>query len=166
MRVVLFCLCLGLIAGCQTAGQRISAIYGGAAAMAVLAAPEKAEAWRTTAPFALKGEKEGQAKLQDYLVLRGPVAVDTEVADEMAAILRRDIYEWDVAKGCEPIPGVAVRFVRGTDEVLVFFCFECDILLTYFNGQRVGGEDFDRAHRVLANLARRIFPDDPEIKKL
>lgn len=134
--------------------------------MAVLAKPDKVEAWRTRLDFAEKEDEAPSGRLHGYVISRGPVAVGSAIAGEMAAILQEDIYEWDIAKACDLRPGVAVRFTRGSDDVLVFFCFECDILLTYFNGRRVGSEDFDSAHSALASLAKKIFPNDSEIRDL
>jgi len=72
--------------------------------------------------------------------------------------LRTDIYEWDSAKGCLIMPGMAVRLTRGGMQLEVVFCFECDILVTYLNGREMGSEDFDRAHRALAAVAKQLFP--------
>lgn len=87
-------------------------------------------------------------------------------ARRLADILRKDIYEWNSAKACEIMPGVAVRFIRGQVQLDVIFCFECDILAIYLNGQEVGSEDFDRAHQELAVVVRELFPADSEIQKL
>ena len=159
-------LLLAFTLGCQSSQKRITQLFGGPEAITTLRAPDKVEAWRTTASFAVKEGTETKGRLADYVILNGPVSVADEVSTEIAAILQRDIYEWNMAKGCEPTPGVAVRYSRGENQLLIFLCFECDILLVYFNGKSVGGEDFDRAHKALADLARKIFPNDPALKKI
>ena len=159
-------LLLAFTLGCQSSQKRIIQLFGGSEAITPLRAPGKVEAWRTTASFAVKEGTETMGRLADYVILNGPVSMADEVGTQIAAILQRDIYEWNMAKGCEPTPGVAVRYSRGENQLLIFLCFECDILLVYFNGKSVGGEDFDRAHKALADLARKIFPNDPALKKI
>ncbi len=152
--------------GCQSGSVRVEQLYGGPAAMGALRAPDSVQAWRTTAKFAVKPGTETKGELADYLILNGPVPVKESISTAIADLLQRDIYEWNMAKGCEPIPGVAIEYTQGTNKLLIFFCFECDILLTYLNGNRVSGEDFDRIHRALANEVKKIFPNDPDIQKL
>mgnify|MGYP004137711973 FL=1 len=166
MKPFLILACLTALLGCQTGNQRVSQLYGGPDGMAALRAPDQVRAWRTTAEYAVKEGTVTQGKLGDYLILNGPVPVEAQIGADIAAILQKDIYEWNMAKGCEPIPGVAVEYTKGANKVLIFFCFECDILLTYLNGNRVSGEDFDRAHGSLAALVKKIFPNDPDIQKL
>ena len=166
MKHLLLLSCLAALLGCQTSNQRVIQLYGGPDGMAALSAPDQVRAWRTTAEYAVKKGTVTQGKLGDYLILRGPVPVEAQIGAEISAILQKDIYEWNMAKGCEPIPGVAVEYTKGANKVLIFFCFECDILLTYLNGNRVSGEDFDRAHSSLAVLIKKIFPNDSEIQKL
>jgi len=166
MKLAINLLLLALTLGCQSSQKRITQLYGGPEAITTLRTPDKVEAWRTTASFAVKEGTETKGRLADYVILNGPVPVADEVGAEMADILQRDIYEWNMAKSCKPTPGVAVRYSHGENQLLIFFCFERDILLIYFNGKSVGGEDFDRAHNVLADLARKIFPKDPALKKI
>ena len=166
MKTLLCALLMTATLGCQSGSARVEQLFGGPEAMAALRAPDSTQAWRTTAEFAVKEGTETKGKLADYVILNGPVPVKESISTAIAGLLKKDIYEWNMAKGCEPIPGVAIEYTKGGDKLLIFFCFECDILLTYLNGKRVGGEDFDRIHRALANEVKKIFPNDPAIQKL
>ena len=166
MKTLLCALLLTATLGCQSGSARVEQLFGGPEAMAALRAPDSTQAWHTTTKFAVKEGAETKGKLADYVILNGPVPVKESISTAIASLLKKDIYKWNMAKGCEPIPGVAVEYTKGANKVLIFFCFECDILLTYLNGNRVSGEDFDRAHSSLAVLIKKIFPNDSEIQKL
>ena len=166
MKLALMLMALLASLGCQSGSAKVEQLFGGPEAMAALRAPDSTQAWRTTAEFAVKEGTEAKGKLADCVILNGPVPVKESISTAIAGLLKKDIYEWNMAKGCEPIPGVAIEYTKGDDKLLIFFCFECDILLTYLNGKRVGGEDFDRIHRALANEVKKIFPNDPDIQKL
>ena len=166
MKMILCAILLAATLGCQSSSAKVEQLFGGPEAMAALGAPDSTQAWRTTAEFAVKKGTETKGKLADYVILNGPVPVNEKISTAIAELVKKDIYEWNMAKGCEPIPGVAIEYTKGTDKLLIFFCFECDILLTYLNSKRVGGEDFDRIHRALANEVKKIFPNDPAIQKL
>ena len=166
MKLALMLMALLASLGCQSGSAKVEQLFGGPEAMAALRAPDSTQAWSTTAEFAVKKGTETKGKLADYVILNGPVPVKESISTAIAGLLKKDIYEWNMAKGCEPIPGVAIEYTKGGDKLLIFFCFECDILLTYLNGKRVDGEDFDRIHRALANEVKKIFPNDPDIQKL
>jgi len=166
MKIILCAILLAATLGCQSGSAKVEQLFGGPEAMAALGAPDSPQAWRTTAEFAVKKGTETNGKLADYIILNGPVPVKESISKAIAGLLKKDIYEWNMAMGCEPIPGVAIEYTKGADKLLIFFCFECDILLTYLNGKRVGGEDFDRIHRALANEVKKILPNDPAIQKL
>lgn len=157
---------VSLCLGCSTASGRVTALYGGPAAMRALLQPDKVESYRITSAFRIKPGTVTTGKLHAWPVLAGPTPVPADSARRLADLLRKDIYEWSSAKGCEIIPGVAVRFSRSGTELDVVFCFECDILVVYLNGRAVGSEDFDRAHQDLAAIVRALYPDDAEIQKL
>ena len=157
---------VGLGAGCSSASGRVAKLYGGADAMRTLQTPDKVEVFRIAHEIRVKPGTPTTGKLHRWPILAGPSPVAADAARRLADILRRDIYEWNSAKGCKIMPGVAVRFTRGGMQLDVVFCFECDILVTYFNGREIGSEDFDRAHRALAAVAKELLPNDAEIQKL
>ena len=108
MKTLLCALLLTATLGCQSGSARVEQLFGGPEAMAALSAPDSTQAWRTTAKFAVKEGTETKGKLADYVILNGPVPVKESISTAIAGLLKKDIYEWNMAKGCEPIPGVAI----------------------------------------------------------
>ena len=97
----------------------------------------------------------------------GPVVVDAAVADELVSILKdADTYDWEMAKACEFVPGLAVRFIGRASTTDVLFCFQCDELMIFQDGTQVRGEDFVSARGRLIRFFKRVFPDDAEIQSL
>ncbi len=152
-----------ILTGCEP-DARIPKLFGGAEGIATMNAPDKVEAWRTISQDKLElDQREGKkvpqttGKLADYLIVKGPVEVDAQSGAEIATILQSSIYDWDQPPvDCIPNPGFAVQFTKGTKSVLVFFCFECSVMDTYFNGGRAGYADF--GHGTLLPLLQRVSP--------
>lgn len=159
----IFALSLVSLAGCAP-DPRIPQIFGGADAIITMNTPDKVQAWRTIAPHKLEEEKSGgkkvtqtTGKLADYLIVRGPVEVDAQAGAEIAAILQRNQYKWEPPYvDCLPNPGFAVQYTKGTNNVQIFFCFECGILVTYFNGNRARGSEFN--HGGLHAILEKVSP--------
>ena len=157
---------LVLFTGC-TAGQDpiIPVLFGGAEGIATMSTPDKVEAWRTTSRAQLMEEEQDwkkvaqtKGKLADYLILAGPAEVDAKSSAELAAILQSNIYihrEEDL--DCLPKPGFAVRFNKGTNSVLVFFCFECGIMESYANNEERARMGYFRGGNLLP-LLQRVSP--------
>ena len=154
---------LVLLAGCEP-DARIPQIFGGADAIVTMNAPDKVQAWRTIAPHKLEEEKSGgkkvtqtKGKLADYLIVKGPVEVDAQAGAEIAAILQRNQYKWKPPYvDCLPNPGFAVQYTKGTNSAQIFFCFECGILETYFNGKKSRKMEF--SHDGLRVLLTKVSP--------
>ncbi len=157
---------LVLFTGC-TAGQDpiIPVLFGGAEGIATMSTPDKVEAWRTTSRAKLREEEEDgkkvmqtKGKLADYLILEGPAEVDAKSSAELAAILQSDIYEhYEEPIDCLPKPGFAVRFNKGTNSVLIFFCFECSIMESYINNEE-HPKKVDFSSGALLPLLQRVSP--------
>ncbi len=160
------CVVWVLLYGCTSTPARVASLYGGAGGFDLLHHHDRAEVFRITDRARLKPGTPVKGELHRWAILEGPDPLAADAARRLADVLSEDIYEWDSAKGCKIMPGLAARFVRGDRRLEVVFCFECDILAVYLDGQAVGSEDFDRAHRRLAALAREWFPLDAEIQKL
>ena len=81
-----------------------------------------------------------------------------------AALLDFESYNgWGSQKGCITDDGVRLRIVRGTDEVHIRFCFECDIL-HIGRGEFEKEINFDRGHDRFADLFREAFPKDAVVR--
>ncbi len=145
---------------CQAA-ERLNSLFGEKGAQAVVAKPSKVQAYRL-AEFSVT-----RPNVKDYKMLSGPIAVDEALAKSVGQLLLDEkSYLWDVGKGCEPIFGVRLEFVQSDKSTDIFFCFECDILEVYFNGKRIGSEDFDDVRPQLVKVIKQIFPEDKVIQGL
>ncbi|MEM9345220.1 MAG: hypothetical protein AAGB26_01255 [Planctomycetota bacterium] len=82
---------------------------------------------------------------------------------ELTGLLSRDeAYGWDIAKGCEPIPGVLITFEDGATYARLRICFSCQ-MLGYTPGD---WEDFDPVNDELVKWIKGVFPDDELIQAL
>ena len=77
-------------------------------------------------------------------------------------LARDDAYDWEVAKGCEPMNGVLITFEDGATFARVRFCFQCQIL-EYRPGS---SEDFDPINAQLVDWVKGVFPEDKAIQSI
>jgi hypothetical protein len=163
-------------ASCGGTDWRVTQLYGGGTSIDVLSKPQAVEAFRIDPgiPAPVGGSKDEPAagaaaapRLGEYRITAGPVAVDAATAAELSSILLDpDTYDWVRAKGCEFRPGVGLRFVKDASRVEMALCFECDELMIWRLGRRIGMEDFDAARPRLVAVVKKLFPDDPKIQAL
>jgi hypothetical protein len=94
--------------------------------------------------------------------------VPIQTAAEIGRILSQSSsYNWDIRKSSTPMPGVRLDFITDANESMqVLLCFECNILIAYRDGERVGEEDFDPARADLIRLIKPLFPRDETIQAL
>jgi hypothetical protein len=85
-----------------------------------------------------------------------------------AVLLDPTAYEFDVAKACEFVPGVGIRFVDKERTVDVVFCFECDVVAIRTSGSErwQGGGSFDPGRARFVAVMKQVFPDDKVIQEL
>lgn len=161
------CACALLSVSCRSRGPdwRIVALYGGGTSTDVLAKPLAVDAFRIDP--ALPPMDASAPRIGDFAITSGPVALDAAAVQEMSSVLLDpDTYDWARAKGCDFMPGVGLRFVKDASRVEIALCFECDELMIFRMGRRVGMEDFDTARPRLVAVVKRLFPDDPKIQAL
>ena len=145
--------------------RRIPKLYGGPRNVAIVARPDKVEAFRVEQ--ASERARTDDAQFSDWATIAGPATLSPETAAEVsAALVSPSSYEWHYAKGCWPNFGARLSFHQGSEQVDVLLCFECDILWIVRNGRRIGGEDFDDVRAVLARAVKEAFPDDEVIQSL
>lgn len=155
-----------ILAGCNS-DARVANLFGGEATFEAIKTAKSIEAVR------IDGKKHDE-KLVDsdtaifgYPIASEPVKLTPEQIKSLGTILANPgTYSFDSAKGCEFLPGVALRTSAGKQEVVILLCFGCDELAIYVGGRRVGHEDFDNARGNLAALAKQVFPKDEEIQSL
>ncbi len=124
--------------------------------MAAVLAPDTVQAFKVNSVNIQKGE-EVESRIGKYRILAGPVEVKEKEAADLANILAKNIYDWEMAKACEFQPGIAVRFTKGEVVVEIQFCFKCEEMMILLNDKSVGSEDFDRATKQLDEIFRRVF---------
>jgi hypothetical protein len=158
-------LAVPLFVGCN-ADPRVANLFGGEPTFEAIKTAKSIEAVR------IDGKKYDE-KLPDKTAILGyPITGESvELTPEQIKTLGTILadpgtYHFDRAKGCEFLPGVALRTTAGKQEVVILLCFGCDELAIYVSGKRVGHEDFDNARGKLAALAKQIFPKDEEIQLL
>jgi hypothetical protein len=137
---------------------------GGYNGLSLLRNAERIEVYRLKPPT--DRDQWRMAGVQDFAVILGPITLSSESAKQIVAILDDPTAYSHLAKGCIPLPGVRVDFIRGNDRLQVLLCYECMMLDSYINDERVGGADFDRAFSALAGWVQPLFPDDPKIQSL
>ena len=117
-------------------------------------------------------KREGDKRIDGYKVVSGPEEIEAKTwAGLRTLLLDPNIYDWDLAAGCEFQPGVAVSLDRASTRatampVDVLFCFNCDELQVWYGGKRVGMANFSNHRALFVRAMKQIFPKDPEIQKL
>ena len=98
---------------------------------------------------------------KEKIISKG-IALTAEQRAQLVALLADDAsYGWDVAKGCEPMPGVLVTFEDGATYARARFCFSCQ-MVGFTPGNR---EDFDPINAKLVAWVKGVFPGDELIQK-
>lgn len=108
-----------------------------------------------------------RVNVSDYPVTQnlGELASD-QVPRLLAILLDPATYEWEHAKACIVTPGVRLSFQSASDQVDILFCFQCDILFVYRDGEYVSGGSFDFGRPQLVELLKDHFPNEPLIQSL
>jgi hypothetical protein len=157
---------LPILVGCVD-DPRVAGLFGGEATFAAIKSAKSIEAVR------IDGKKHDEklvgsdTALFGYPITSKPVQLTPEQIKTLGTILANPgTYSFDIAKGCEFLPGVALQTTAGKQEVVILLCFGCDELAIYVGGKRVGHEDFDNARGKLAALMKQVFPKDDEIQSL
>lgn len=148
----------------------LAALYGGAGGLAVVANPDRVEAFRLRpTPESAPRSPDAYDDLANFPTASGPVAVPAGAAATLSSSLispRSYLWAGDLKSCGAPTPGVRLSFLPGVDRVDVLLCFRCEILLVYRGGHLTGGKDFDPIQGALARSVKALFPDDPAIQAL
>jgi hypothetical protein len=147
-----------------TSEAELRRIFGGSNGLAALRSADHVEAYRIDNSGEAKSSP--SARLADYAVLAGPVAVSEADVEKLRGTLDDKNTFRHLKKACLPQPGVRLDFIHGDDRLSVLLCFECDMAMNFLNGSFVGGGDFDDARPALVAAVRSLFPNDPKIQAL
>jgi hypothetical protein len=151
----------------QRSVEQVTHLFGGPAGLAPVISAQQVLAFRLARPAARDASESPAPEFGGAQTTSDAVSVAADDARQLALILRDPAtYTWDSAKSCKFDPGVGLRFVGKDSTTEVVFCFHCDEVQIYHDGQRAGGEDIDNARSRLAAIMKRIFPRDEEIQKL
>ena len=134
--------------------ERVAVLMGGWPHAKAITETGKATAYRIT-----------QDPDQDYkeVMISEGVGLTPEQRKTLVDLLARDdAYGWEIAKGCEPMPGVLITFEDGATYARVRLCFSCRMV-----GYRPGSwEDFDPISAGLIEWVKGVFPEDRAIRSL
>ncbi|TWT62160.1 hypothetical protein [Rubinisphaera italica] len=110
----------------------------------------------------------GQATVEDYPIIEGPVGLNPEIASEFINFMtsKKSFNVILGAKGCRPMPGVRIKFTGKVKSIDVLICFLCAHLGVFEDGELIGWGDFDCTEKRLIRLVQSVFPDDPKIQEL
>jgi hypothetical protein len=95
--------------------------------------------------------------------------MEVEVAPELAARLAETLLDpqrnrqINGVKPCVTRYGWKVSFIRGEEQIDLYFCFECAILAVYQGDKFVGGSHIDEIIEELLAIATTLFPGDPAL---
>jgi hypothetical protein len=168
MKLMLIALFILMTTSCQS--KQIETLLGGEEAYALvsdLSMAKTCEVYRIGGYVGV-GKGAGQdKKIYGYPIISGPTPIDDASRATLSKVLSDpNTYLWNVAKGCESLPGVALRLADAKTQVDVLICFSCDELEIYTNGRRAGHEDFDPRRADLIHVSKKLFPKDKKIQSL
>lgn len=168
-------LALALLSGCASNEKpaspdpRVRAFLG-EDLIAILSNAERVESYRVARDLDQPPDGKTPRLCAMNIIARGPDLNAKQRDRLLALIFDADSYGWDYGKGCEPMPGVHLRAIKGAHFVDIALCFECEM---WGFGKDSSSEsfpkiweDFDPVTRALAKLAKELFPADPKIQKL
>ncbi|MBM4014867.1 MAG: hypothetical protein FJ293_07875 [Planctomycetes bacterium] len=168
--VVALAACCGSRSGTATPDAEAAAFLG-ADAVAILAAPDRIESFRVARVIG-KAPDPTKAIAGVERLAGGPLLDAAQTAQVRDLLFAEDSYEFDLAKACDPVPGVLLRAWQGGRYADLYLCFEClmwavsvDTPIDRFPPIREW-EDFDPVQRPLVALVKALFPADAAIQAL
>ena len=134
----------------------------------ILRAPDSVKASRTLGWLnAGNSTTAHQSTTSFYEKETNSVPVPPETAKRVQEIISSKTRQSEHSK-CLYTPGLAMTFTRGTQEVDLFFCFECNAILM----KRPGSPDIDdlgpmaKFQNELLGIFKKLFPGEPAFEKL
>ncbi len=100
-----------------------------------------------------------------------PEQPDDFAAKVLTLLYDDKTYDFDIAKACDPTPGVGLRITSPEGIVDILLCFDCNQLLLFTtDGKHKDVEhkiqNFDHARPAFIELAKKAFPNDKAIAAL
>ncbi len=148
-----------------------AAAFLGADAVAILATPDRVESFRVVRPLDRPIDP-AKAIAGVERIAGGPLLDAAQMALVRDLLFADESYEFEIAKGCVPVPGVLLRAWQGGRHADLYLCFEClmwSVTVDTPADRFPPGnewEDFDPVSRRLAALVKALFPADAAIQAL
>ncbi|MBL8900172.1 MAG: hypothetical protein JNM84_21255 [Planctomycetes bacterium] len=174
MRTALLCLAATILFGCSTgegvrepgAGARA---FLGETAVEILKGAERVESFRVQRE--LGAQPSGEHLIAGMrLLARGPQLDSAQRELVKRLLFDDDSYELEMAKGCDPTPGVLLRVWSGARTLDLALCFECKMwgigVQSAADAFPRPWEDFDPVNQQLVGLVKELFPADAVIRGL
>jgi hypothetical protein len=125
----------------------------------ILAGAEKVEGY-IVAPDLADASVPEKSKLAGYAVLKGPVIpTETQVKTVQALLLDEKSYFWGLAKKCLLHPDAALRFLKGSEEVVILLSTECTMWTFAYQG-KLNTQDYANKKKEVGDLLTSLFPQD------
>jgi hypothetical protein len=146
----------------------------GPEAMAILSDADRVEVFRIDG-YSRDGDLRQKLgpRMRGFLVTGHGDDQGKGFARDLAAVLFKDQTHFDNGWAKCFWPGVAYRVWKGKQRVDVLICFFCDNLLVTAKADDPGKEEWETgsfvdtsSRALLVKLAKRAFPNDPEIVEL
>lgn len=156
------------ISGCdrRTLGDPEATVIG-SANLAVIRSAESGKVYLIDGTAGVASGDYAGANAADYPVTKDLGSLPGDQIPELVSVLvDPKTYEWDHNKGCIVTPGVKLSFHSDGHRVDVLFCFECDILVVYRDGQYSSAGNFDFGRPQLVDFLKANFPHEPLIQSL
>lgn len=164
------CLLLCHVADASDKPNTIARDWLGGEITAIVEGAEKIETFRIREDFATQAqrEKSRDKRIAGRLLLgQGKNLTKQQQTSLQKLVLSDSSYEWKIAKGCEPTPGVVFRIHHKDRYVDIVVCFECRMWgFVKPGGGQEKWEDFDPVAQQLVKLAKAAFPNDKVIQGL
>jgi len=102
-----------------------------------------------------------ESQLGGYQVLKEPVVLTAELLKQaQALVLDEKSYFWGPPhKKCMLAPKVALRFIKGNEEVSVLFSTYCN-MWSFIYQDKLNTQDYAPAAEVINKLLSTLFPDE------
>jgi hypothetical protein len=144
--------------------ERVKALFGGEAGLAVVAIPDRLEISRA-GPVVV--EQATSPRSEVYPLVGDRVLVPEPARTTIiSALLSPESYFWGVPKNCEPSYEVCLTFYRGSDRLDALLCFGCRMMLVVQNGRVIWIENFDFAQPTLLQTIKPLLPSHKGLQAL
>jgi hypothetical protein len=112
-----------------------------------------------------KRRHENQDPRPSYDPEGGAIEVDAATSELLKELLTApESYDWgEYAKSCATDYGIKLTFARDDPQIDVWLCLSCAHMFIVRADGSAAGANFDPSEEEMIAIAKRLFPNDPEI---